>query len=100
MTIRRSKNPKYDVRQRILEAAAALFGAQGLHATRTFDIAAAAGTTERTLFKYFPTKDSLYAATLTPVLLDASIAQGIAQTQMLFAQTGLGFRAWQDQLLR
>lgn len=86
-------------RDRILRAAATLFGAKGFHATRTAEIAACAGTTERTLFKHFRTKNELYAATLLPALVDASVHQGLAQTAHLFSASRESFRAWQDRLL-
>jgi len=50
-------------RQRILEAAAAMFRADGWYNTTTRGIATAAGIATGTLFNYFPTKEAI-AATL------------------------------------
>lgn len=98
-TIPSSGSARADTRDRILRAAAALFGARGLHATRTADIAARARTTERTLFKHFQSKDELYAATLMPALVQASVLHGLAQTGQLLSSSREEFRAWQDRLL-
>jgi len=48
-----------DTVQRILSAASRLFAERGAAATRTAEVARAAGVTERTLFKYFPEKSQL-----------------------------------------
>lgn len=48
----------------IITAAAALFAANGFKGTTTKEIAKAAGISEALLFKYFPTKQALYAAIL------------------------------------
>jgi AcrR family transcriptional regulator len=50
---------KEATRRELLAAARALFAERGYHATSAADIAAAAGVTERTLFRYFPTKMAL-----------------------------------------
>lgn len=46
-------------RQDILSAATALFGRKGWPVTTTDEIAAQAGVTKRTLYKYFPSKQAL-----------------------------------------
>ena len=51
-------------RQRILEAAARAFAHQDFHKVCTEHIAAAAGMGKGTLFRYFPTKEELFVATL------------------------------------
>jgi len=53
----------------IVAAAERLFAERGYAATRTADIARAAGVTERTLFKHFPDKDALLRRVLFPALL-------------------------------
>jgi AcrR family transcriptional regulator len=50
----------------ILDAAQRLFAQQGFHAT-TKHLAEAAGVSEALLFKYFPSKEKLYAAMLARV---------------------------------
>jgi AcrR family transcriptional regulator len=55
----RREERKERTRQELLDAARKLFAERGYHATSTADIAAAAGVTERTLFRHFPSKISL-----------------------------------------
>lgn len=50
---------KRRTRRDLLRAAARLFAARGYDDTTVDDIAAAAGVSRRTLFRYFPTKESL-----------------------------------------
>ena len=50
---------KERTRRQLLDSARTLFAERGFHATSTASIAAAAGVTERTLFRYFPTKVAL-----------------------------------------
>ncbi len=56
-----------DKRAAILAAATALFGTQGFARTSLAQVAAAAGVSRSTLFKRFPTKDSLFDAIVTDV---------------------------------
>ena len=62
-------------RQAILDAAEAAFGRREFDEVLTDDIAAGAGVGKGTLYRYFPTKEDLYAATLLRVLaeLDAGL---------------------------
>ena len=46
-------------RQRLVDAALELFGSNGYEATTTSEIAAAAGVSQRTFFRYFPTKQAV-----------------------------------------
>ena len=46
----------------IVDVAIALFGRHGFKGTTTKALARAAGVSEATIFKHFPTKDNLYAA--------------------------------------
>jgi AcrR family transcriptional regulator len=48
----------------LIAAAASLFAAKGFNGTTTKEIAKAAGVSEALVFKYFPTKRTLYAAIL------------------------------------
>lgn len=84
----------------ILAAAARIFGSKGFHAARTAEIARAARTTERTLFKYFPSKAELFGRAMLPALMNVTIEAGFSETEALFAQGAPSFAAWQDGLLR
>ena len=48
---------KPETRQALIDNALRLFATQGYEATTTDQIAAAAGVSPRTFFRYFPTKD-------------------------------------------
>ncbi|HEX4969211.1 MAG TPA: helix-turn-helix domain-containing protein, partial [Nitrospiraceae bacterium] len=59
--------PRASARDRqasLIVAAASLFAAKGFNGTTTKEIAKAAGVSEALVFKYFPTKRTLYAAIL------------------------------------
>ena len=62
---------KTETRQRILDAATALFLAEGWHETTTRAIAIAAEIATGTLFNYFPAKEAI-AATLVGEALEGS----------------------------
>lgn len=55
-------------RKEILEASLSIFSRKGYDASRTKEIAQAAGVSEATVFKYFPTKRHLLAAVMRPVI--------------------------------
>lgn len=52
----------YHRRERILDTAADLFAEYGYHAVTTMQLADAAGCSESSLFKLFPTKEQIYDA--------------------------------------
>ena len=52
--------PAVDNRQKILQAAASLFGRQGFHGTSTRDIAKAAGVSLGNIYNHFSTKEELF----------------------------------------
>lgn len=83
----------------ILAAATRLFGEKGRGA-RTAEIAAAAGVTERTLFRYFPTKDRLYQRVMYPAVLAAIMPRELTETAKLFAADSESFREWHRRVLK
>ena len=56
--------PRGQARQRLLQTAAALFSARGIHAVGVDALAAHTGVTKRTLYQHFPSKDALIAEAL------------------------------------
>jgi TetR/AcrR family transcriptional regulator, regulator of mycofactocin system len=63
MTAERLRDLKrQETRQRLLDAGMGLFAEQGYNRTTTAQIAEAAGVTERTFFRHFPTKTDLVLA--------------------------------------
>ncbi|MHA7274926.1 TetR family transcriptional regulator [Arthrobacter sp. HLT1-21] len=66
-----------DSRRRLVDAALVLFDRDGYTATTVDDIAARAGVTARTFFRYFPDKDEVLFADddeLLPLMLDTIAA--------------------------
>ena len=53
-----------DRRSGILEAGRHTFARKGYHGTSTAELAARAGCSEPTLYKYFPSKQAVFAAVL------------------------------------
>jgi AcrR family transcriptional regulator len=65
---------KEETRRKLLASARKLFAERGFQATSAADIAADAGVTERTLFRYFPSKSALVldeAIALFPGMFEA-----------------------------
>ena len=67
---RPGRKPSPAIRSAILRAAVALFAERGAEAATTREIAAAAETTERTLFKHFGSKAGLVQSVIAEVALD------------------------------
>jgi AcrR family transcriptional regulator len=62
MAAARTLSTAEERREEILEAAADVFAARGLHGTPTMEIAKAAGISQAYLFRLFPTKAQLFTA--------------------------------------
>ena len=75
----RRERRKLELRQRILDAAVALFDAQGFQATTVADICARADVAQKTFFNHFPSKQDLFRELdglgLASVLLDVETAR-------------------------
>src|SRR4051794_15092679 len=69
---------KLDTRQQISDIATSMFIDQGFDNVRVSDVAEAAGVSEKTVFNYFPTKESLVLDQVDPMieLLRARIGPG------------------------
>lgn len=83
----------------IVDAATRLFGQQGYEATRTAEIAAAAGVTERTLFRYFPSKEKLYRRVMFPALLVAAVPRALTDAGKLFGTDADSYADWHRRVL-
>lgn len=77
------------MKDRILEAADALFYGQGIQAVGVDAVAAEAGISKRTLYKHYPSKDELVAAYLSRRTLQAITADGSPVEQILGLFDGL-----------
>lgn len=83
----------------ILDAATRLFGEKGFDGTRTAEIAAAAGVTERTLFSYFDTKEKLYRRVMFPALLAAAMPRLLMDVGALFGADSENVAEWDRRIL-
>lgn len=95
----RYERPRTEREAAILQAATAIFGAKGYRDARTADIAASAGVTERTLFRYFPSKEKLYRRVMFPALLAATMPRELNETGKLFATDSESFADWHRRVL-
>jgi AcrR family transcriptional regulator len=84
----------------ILQAATRLFGEKGYEATRTADIAAAAKVTERTLFRYFASKEKLYRRVMFPALLVAAVPRALMDAGELFGTEADTVAEWHQRVLK
>ncbi len=84
----------------IIQAATRLFGEKGYDATRTAQIASAAGVTERTLFRYFPTKNALYRRVMFPAILAAALPRELTDIGRLFASDSENYPDWHRRILK
>src|SRR5207248_128502 len=96
----RYERPRTEREAAILQAATAIFGAKGYRDARTADIAATARVTERTLFRYFPSKEQLYRRVMFPALLAATMPRELHETGKLFATDSESFADWHRRVLK
>ena len=83
--------PASEKEQSILAAAVELLSERGIAGATTAEIARRAGVTERTLFRYFPSKSDLVRRVLFPLLLHAGLARGVGDIRGAAAPGGSGF---------
>jgi AcrR family transcriptional regulator len=95
----RYERPRTEREAAILRAATRVFAAKGFRGARTADIAAAAGVTERTLFKYFRSKDALHRRVMFPAVLAATMPRELDETGKLFAADSESFADWHRRVL-
>jgi TetR/AcrR family transcriptional regulator len=83
----------------ILESATLIFSEKGYEGARTAEIAEAAGVTERTLFKYFRTKEALFRRVMYPALLAAAMPRALIDAGQLFGRDAESFADWHRNIL-
>ena len=84
----------------ILWAAARLFAERGVAQTPTRDIAAAAGTTERTLFKHFGHKEGLVQAVIAEAVVGHLAPSSLRALRGAIEAHGDDLATWHAALLR
>jgi AcrR family transcriptional regulator len=89
--------PATEKEKSILEAAIALISERGIDGATTAEIAKRANVTEKTLFRYFPSKTDLVRRVLFPLLLRVGLMRNWENFET-FLRTGPsnaeGFRNW------
>jgi TetR/AcrR family transcriptional regulator len=86
--------PVSEKEQSILTAAVELLSERGIVGATTAEIARRAGVTERTLFRYFPSKSDLVRRVLFPLLLRAGLARGWETFEALLRRGDPDFQSW------
>jgi AcrR family transcriptional regulator len=84
----------------ILWAAAALFSRQGVAQTTTREIATAAQTTERTLFKHFGNKEALIHAVISEAVVAHVAPVSLEALRHAIESAGDDLAGWHLELLR
>lgn len=96
----RYEKPQTEREAAIIRAATRLFGEKGYDATRTAQIASSAGVTERTLFRYFPSKNALYRRVMLPAILAAALPRELTEVGRLFASDSESYSDWHRHILK
>lgn len=91
--------PSGDKRAAMLAQAAKLFAARGMEGTTTREVALAAGTTERTLFKHFGSKNGLIQTVIEEVAIPSMTQTVFARAQDPRPFRSDEFRAWHREFL-
>jgi AcrR family transcriptional regulator len=89
--------PATDKEKSILDAAIGLIGERGIDGATTAEIARRAGVTEKTLFRYFPSKAALIRRVLFPLLLRVGLMRNWEKFEALLRAgdtDAQGFRNW------
>src|SRR5215475_13849952 len=86
--------PATEKEKAIIDAALGLIGERGVDGATTAAIAERANVTEKTLFRYFPSKQDLVRRVLFPLLLQVGLMRNWEAFEALLRGTGSGFRDW------
>src|SRR5262245_62002012 len=86
--------PTTEKQKAIMEAAVALISQRGIDGATTAEIARHAGVTEKTLFRYFPTKQDLVRRVLFPLLVRGGIAQQWEAMESMLKTKGPDLKIW------
>src|SRR5262245_65540334 len=86
--------PATEKEKAIMEAASALIGERGMDGATTAEIAKRAGVTERTLFRYFPSKNDLVRRVLFPPLLNTAVSREWEKFEALLMKSQPDLKRW------
>lgn len=86
--------PATEKERAIIEAAAELLGERGIDGATTAEIAKRAGVTERTLFRYFPSKSDLVRRVLFPSLLRGALSREWEKLEALLKMKDPNLKSW------
>jgi len=90
----KSLKPTTAKEQAIIEAASALLGERAIDGATTAEIAKRAGVTERTLFRYFPSKSHLVRRVLFPPLLNSALSREWEKLESLLTMAQPDLKRW------
>ena len=96
----RYEKPQTEPEAALIQAATRLFAERGYDATRTAQIASMAGVTERTLFRYFPSKNALYRRVMFPAILAAALPGELTDIGRLFTSESESYSVWHRRILK
>jgi TetR/AcrR family transcriptional regulator len=86
--------PTTEKERSIIEAAVALIGERGVNGATTAEIARRAGVTEKTLFRYFPSKKMLINRVLFPLILERGLSRHWERMESLLKTKGASLKDW------
>jgi len=88
------KKPQSDKEYDIVQAAEGIFAEFGYAGATTSQLAKNAGVTERTLFKYFPTKSHLYRRVLAGLLFSTILPDHMSDLKNRIQSRETSFKFW------
>lgn len=94
------KNPQSEKEKDIVSAAEDIFAELGFSGATTAELAKRAGTTERTLFKYFPSKNDVYKRVLAGLLLSTILPNHMSDLKERIQTPNANFKNWFISILK
>ncbi|TGM01784.1 TetR/AcrR family transcriptional regulator [Leptospira jelokensis] len=94
------QNPRSEKEKDIVDAAEDVFAEQGFSGATTAELAKQAGVTERTLFKYFPTKNDLYRRVLSGLLFETILPGHMSDLKLRLQTLNPNFKDWYTGILK
>jgi TetR/AcrR family transcriptional regulator len=91
---RKFNAPATEKERAIIEAAVALMGERGVDGATTAEIARRASVTEKTLFRYFPSKKDLVNRVLFPLIMQRGLSRQWEQVETLLKSKGSSLKDW------